>query len=118
MAARGVKALSTAIPSWHDLVPGNGFICGVFEDSLKDKVDHYLVFGYLPGTDGDGSVALNSMLLMEAQEEALEIRGYEAGHVEILHTDVVFEYVESILDQPASEPVVATEPVLSPVLEQ
>ncbi len=97
MAKKGVQALSIPVPSWHDMIPGNGFIQEVFNVPLKPKVDHYLMFGFVPGTGGDGSVSLDSMLLMEAQEDAVEIRGYHADHVEILKSDVAFEYIESML---------------------
>ena len=97
MAARGVKSFFTPVPSWHDVVPGSAFLQTVFKVSIKEQVDHHLLFGFVTGSDEDGSVALSSVLLAEAQNDAVEVHGFEGTHVGVLSMDVVFEHVENIL---------------------
>jgi pimeloyl-ACP methyl ester carboxylesterase len=97
MAAKGVEALSTPVPSWHDVVPGSEFLQTVFNTPLKPKVEHHLLFGYQVGSEEDGSVALDSVLLSEAQDDAVEVRGFEGDHTSVLFSIDVFEYVEKIL---------------------
>ena len=104
MAEKGVDMLSTSIsepiPSWHDMIPGSRFLQSVFSKPLSSDIQYYLLFSYLPETDGDGVVEITSQLLPEAQSEALDIRGYHAGHVDILFRDDVFEYVAGKLPVP------------------
>ena len=118
MAEKGVRALSVPVPSWHDVVPGSEFLQTVFNSRLKGKVPHHLLFGYQVGSEGDGSVDLNSVLLAEAQDDAVEVRAFEADHVKILSLESVLEYVENILidddegsvtSSPCPEPSVGAE---------
>ena len=97
MAEKGVSTLDTPVPSWHDVVPGSKFLQTVFQTRLKGRLPHHLLFGYQVGSEGDGSVDLNSVLLTEAQDDAVEVRGFEANHVSILSMELVLEYVENIL---------------------
>lgn len=101
MAKKGVEALDVPVPSWHDVVPGSEFLQTVFNTRLKGRVPHHLLFGYQLGSDGDGSVDLNSVLLSEAQDDAVEVRAFEANHVAILSMESVLEYVENILKEDA-----------------
>ena len=123
MAEKGVRALSVPVPSWHDVVPGSEFLQTVFNTRLKGKVPHHLLFGYQVGSEGDGSVDLNSVLLNEAQDDAVEVRGFEADHVKILSLESVLEYVEHILiaaeegsvaSPPCPEPPVGAEATATP----
>jgi pimeloyl-ACP methyl ester carboxylesterase len=97
MAEKGVRSFFTPVPSWHDVVPGNAFLQTVFNTPIKEKVAHHLVFGFVTGSDEDGSVALGSVLLAEAQDDAVDVRGFEGDHVGILSMERVFEYVEDVL---------------------
>ena len=97
LAKMGVRHLSVPIPSWHDVIPGSLFLQNVFDISLKTRVDHHLIFGYSDDTGGDGTVTLESMLLENAQTDAVEVHGFKAGHVDILFMDEVFEHVQDIL---------------------
>lgn len=40
---------------------------------------------------------LNSVLMTEAQRDAVEVHAFEAGHVEVLSSEDVFEHAEDIL---------------------
>ena len=100
MAQKGVDAFFTPIPSWHDVVPGSPFLQTVFDTRLSPKIDHHLLFGYLTGSEEDGSVALSSVLLQEAQDDAVEVRGFEGDHVAVLFSENVIDYVHDILSNP------------------
>ena len=97
LAKKGVRRLSVPIPSWHDVVPGSLFLRNVFNTPLKSRVDHHLLFGYSDDSGDDGTVALDSMLLENAQVDAVDVHGFKADHVGILFKDEVFEYVQDIL---------------------
>ncbi|MFO8073774.1 MAG: hypothetical protein R6V85_18080 [Polyangia bacterium] len=107
LAKSGVDNLSTPlsrpIPSWHDVVPGSRFLQSAFSRPFGDEVRFHLLFSYLPDAGGDGTVPLASQLLPEAQDEACEVRGFESGHLEILSSDDVFEYLEKRLPLPDRE---------------
>ena len=97
MAKKGVENVSVPIPSWHDVIPGSPFLQTIFTSPIKPYIDHHLLFGYTSKSGDDGVVDLSSVLLEEAQRDAVEIHAFEAEHVDILHKDVVFEYVQKIL---------------------
>ncbi len=107
LAKSGVANLSTPlsrpIPSWHDVVPGSRFLRSAFSRPIGDEVRFHLLFSYKPDAGGDGTVPLDSQLLPEAQDEACDIRGFESGHVEVLFSDDLFEYVENELAAPGRE---------------
>jgi pimeloyl-ACP methyl ester carboxylesterase len=105
LAEKGVEHLSKPVPSWNDMIPGSEYIQNVFAESLKPAVDYYLVFGYLANTGGDGTIALTSQLALPAQEDAVAMRGFNAGHVPILSTPEVFSFIEKILDDTETEKV-------------
>ena len=64
----------------------------------KGRIDHHLLFGYLDKSGDDGSVHLASVLLEEAQNDAVDIHGFEARHVDILFKDAMFESVQNGLN--------------------
>jgi pimeloyl-ACP methyl ester carboxylesterase/uncharacterized protein (DUF2141 family) len=97
MAKKGVEKISRPVPSWYDITPGSKFLQTVFNVSLKGRVNHYLLFGYTRRDGDDRAVSLSSVLLDEAQRDAVEVHGYSAEHVEILFTNAVFEHVQEIL---------------------
>jgi hypothetical protein len=103
LAEKGVDYLSTPVPSWNDMVPGSPYIQSVFEKPLKPEVDYYLVFGYLADSGDDGTIALTSQLMLPAQKDAVLVRGFNMGHVPILSTPDVLEFVAEILDDPATD---------------
>jgi pimeloyl-ACP methyl ester carboxylesterase len=97
MARKGVEKISRPVPSWYDITPGSKFLQTVFNVSLKGRVNHHLLFGYTRRGGDDGAVSLSSVLLDEAQRDAVEVHGYRAEHVEILFKNAVFEHVQEIL---------------------
>ena len=120
LAKKGVENLARPVPSWHDVIPGSKFLQTVFAYPLKGRIEHHLLFGYTENSGDDGTVALSSVLLDEAQKDAVEVHGYMAEHVDILFKDEVFEHVQEILyrseaklaesgETPAPPPVTATD---------
>jgi len=103
-AESGVKNAPTAIPSWHDVVPGSLFLSHVFERSLQPEVDFYLFFSHSGGGsmfmgNNDGSVSISSQLDMEAQEDALERWGFDEDHSSILQSRQVAARYNRILEK-------------------
>ena len=98
MAEKGVDHLSTPVPSWIDMVPGSPYIKDLFAEQLKPKVEYYLVFGYLDDSGDDGTVAITSQLVLPAQQDAVLVRGFNMGHVPILSSPDLLQFVEEVLD--------------------
>ena len=63
-----------------------------------------MIFGFrqesfLSSGSSDGVIELSSQLRDSAQDGATSIRGFDEGHVSILHSDVVLENVLGLLEQ-------------------
>ena len=69
-------------------------------------MDSYLIFGYLEDAGDDGTIAITSQLVLPAQRDAVLIRGFNAGHVPVLSTPDVLQFVEEILADKEAEPTV------------
>lgn len=97
-ARNGVQWAPTAVPVWHDLDPGSGYIQTLFDAELPDDLSYHLLFGYrhdkvFGAESSDGVIRLTSQLRHDAQIGADSVRGFDEGHVSILQNDAVIEKV-------------------------
>ena len=103
-ATTGVKRSPVIIPSWYDMVPGSPFTKGLYEEPLPAHMRFYLLFAHrgkyslLRNTNTDGVVSLKSQLLPEAQETAVNVRGFDESHVDILHSPKALAQLHQILE--------------------
>lgn len=103
-AESGVKRAPSVIPSWRDMVPGSDFQEDVFRRHLRGKVDHLLLYGHrskrslmLP-PENDGTVSVKSETDPRAVKDAVEVVGFDEGHVSILSNDEVIRRTFRHLD--------------------
>jgi pimeloyl-ACP methyl ester carboxylesterase len=97
-AESGVKWAPTVVPVWNDLYPQSNYVSNLFETPLPDDLPHNLLFGFRQDSfistgSSDGVIELSSQLRDEAQNQADLIRGFDEGHVSILHSDAVISSV-------------------------
>lgn len=102
-AASGVKWAPTVVPVWNDLYPESEYVSTLFDTPLPEHVPHNLIFGFRQDSifgsgSSDGVIELSSQLRDAAQDQADSIRGFDEGHVSILHSDAVIGNVFSLLD--------------------
>ncbi len=106
-AESGVKHSPVVIPVWEDLTPTSDFISHLFDRPLPAEVPFHLLFTYPGGATftlktGDGAVELDSMLRMEAQEQAAQMFGFDAGHAEVLREPAAVARVHHLLTERAA----------------
>ena len=103
-AASGVKWAPSVIPVWRDLTPDSEFVSSLFDTPLPDNLPFNLLFGFrkdgfIVAGSSDGVIELSSQLRSEAQQQASWMRGFDEGHVSILHDDTaigsVFQLIET-----------------------
>ncbi|MBW2187370.1 MAG: hypothetical protein JRG71_13535, partial [Deltaproteobacteria bacterium] len=79
------------------------FLQQLFTKALPQDMPYHLLFSYggeqslFVNESSDGVIALRSQLRIEAQNAAITIRGFNAGHVEILHDPLVVQELNFIL---------------------
>ena len=88
-AKMGVDYSPAVIPVWLDMNPTSDYLSELFDTPLPSRVPHHLLFGIkqqgvIGFESNDGSVALSSVLSYAAQEQAIEVSGFNEGHVSIL----------------------------------
>ena len=100
-AQSGVKYAPEVVPVWHDLDPDSEYVTTLFNTPLPNDVPHYLLFGFrqdsISSQSSDGVIKLSSQLRSAAQDQATSVRGFDEGHVSILHSTDVMENVNSVL---------------------
>jgi pimeloyl-ACP methyl ester carboxylesterase len=103
-ASMGVKRAPSVVPSWYDLSPGSDFLDDLFDERLKGRIDHLLLYGHkstrsmvLPA-ENDGTVSVASETAPEAVRDAVKVQGFDEDHVSILSNDGVIRLVEKHLD--------------------
>ncbi|MCH7227726.1 alpha/beta hydrolase [Haloferula sp. A504] len=108
-ASMGVKRAPSVVPSWYDLSPGSGFLDDLFDERLKGRIDHLLIYGHkatrsmvLPA-ENDGTVSVASETAPDAAEDAVKVVGFDEDHVSILSNDEVFRLTEKHLAGKSSE---------------
>ncbi len=102
MTEKGVQHAPTAVPSWHDMIPGSDFIQSLFQRKLPSFLDYYLFFSYkgdcsLFLQNNDGTVELASELDLRAQAEAERMFGYNEDHGSILFNETVLSKINELL---------------------
>lgn len=104
-ASMGVNYAPVAVPSWFDMVPGSQYLESLYKDSFAGVLDYYLLFGFNNSGGGvfgaentDGTVTLKSQLSSQAQDEAIEIRGFNQTHVGILNDESIVDKLHQIFN--------------------
>ena len=104
-AAMGVKYSPEVVPSWHDMSQGSSFLTHIYDQRLKGRVNHHLFYSthgkrslVLPA-ENDGTVSVVSQLRQQAQDDALEVRGFDETHCGILSSRKALTAARNILDQ-------------------
>ena len=108
-SAKSAKAAPIELPpSFLDMDPASKYLRWVFHDGthprlLPPSVEHHLVFGFKmrnsEAVADDGTVSVASQLRTEAQEQAISVRGFDLGHVDILQAAEVAARLNVLLDQ-------------------
>ena len=98
----GVRYAPAVVPVWNDMAQGSDFIRELFTVPLPPHLHYYLFFSFRGDSmfaDGnnDGVVSIASQLRLEAQEEALIVRGINASHMGILQDNNVSSLIDRIL---------------------
>lgn len=98
-AAMGVKHGIMVLPAWRNLNPDGEFIQQLFRRPLPESIDYQLMYTFgnsrtlKMGENSDGVVPLSSQLRHEAQIEAKEQFGFDAGHTDILHDRTLIDHL-------------------------
>jgi len=99
----GVAHAPAVVPSWIDMQVGSDYTSALFKTPLPSAMPSFLAFTYsgkrsmfLPQSN-DGSVSLESQLRWEAQRAAVEVRGFNAGHVAVLSSPELKAWIDGIL---------------------
>ncbi|MEI6085275.1 MAG: alpha/beta fold hydrolase [Verrucomicrobiota bacterium] len=105
-AALGVKHAPATVPSWIDMQIDSAYTRQLYAHSLTPQVTYHLAFTYggskrmfLPESN-DGTVSVDSQMKIEAQTEAVAMRGFNETHEGVLHTDATIHWVEDVLGKP------------------
>jgi triacylglycerol esterase/lipase EstA (alpha/beta hydrolase family) len=102
-AEMGVKHLNFPVPSWYDMVPDSDYLKGIMAKPLPAGTRYDLIFSYKSSSqfgladENDGVVAVNSELLLPAQEQAVSVLGLEEDHMSILNSKEALKRVEESL---------------------
>jgi len=104
MAAKGVSGSPAVVPCWYDMVPGSDYLEGLYRTPLPTDIQFVLLFshkgGYnmMTGGNTDGTVSLQSQLILPAQNSASLVRGFDEDHNSILLSKVVIDMVIRLIE--------------------
>lgn len=101
-AEMGTRLSPVVLPVWLDMSPGSPYLEGLFRTQLPETLPYYLFFGFRGGSGSDGTVSLQSMLDLVAQEKALRVAGLPEDHDSILKSPVLVERLNALLLQHAA----------------
>lgn len=101
-AEMGTRLSPVVLPVWLDMSPGSPYLTGLFRTPLPETLPYYLFFGFLGGMGSDGTVSLQSMLDLVAQEKALRVAGLPEDHESILQSPVLAEQLNELLARHAA----------------
>ncbi|HMN43998.1 MAG TPA: hypothetical protein PKE27_05470 [Povalibacter sp.] len=103
-AQMGVEYAPTVVRSWYDMAPGSDYLTSLFFSAPGVRqalpVPHHLLFSFRKsgmGDSGDGVVTVASELRSEAQDDAVDIRGFDATHTGILEDPAAVALVNRLL---------------------
>lgn len=102
LSEKGVKQAPTAVPSWHDMIPGSDFINSLYEKRFPPYLEHHLFFTYkgdcsLFMENNDGTVELSSQLDYRAQTEAERIFAFNEDHDSIVQGEEYLAEIHKLL---------------------
>jgi uncharacterized alpha/beta hydrolase family protein len=104
LASKGVKNSPAVVPSWYDMVPHSPYIQRLFNKPFPTHLEYHLIFSHrggvnmMTGGNTDGTVSLQSQLLLPAQQSAIQIRGYHEDHVSILSSPSVIHQLNLLFE--------------------
>jgi pimeloyl-ACP methyl ester carboxylesterase len=105
-ARMGVEYAPTVVRSWYDMAPGSDYLHSLFYSApdarrtLPAAMQHHLLFSFRKsgvGVSGDGVVSVASQLRSEAQDDAADVRGFDATHTGILEDPAAVALVNRFL---------------------
>ncbi|MCW9027278.1 MAG: alpha/beta hydrolase [Thiovulaceae bacterium] len=99
MAGLGVEHSPLVIPIWRDLDPSSNFLKNLFRTRLNKQTKAYLFFGIKGLLSSDGTVSISSQIEYKAQDEAVEVRGFNESHMSILKTKRVSDMLNRYLNE-------------------
>jgi len=102
-AAKAAANAPLVVPAWRDLAPNGDFIHRLHRRPLPAGVKYHLYYSFgNPGTvklgeNSDGVVPLSSQLAPAAQNEAVEQRGFNDNHTDILKNPEAIARIATLL---------------------
>ena len=100
------------MPAWRNLVPDGPFLKNLFVLSLPPGVQHTMLISYrntssFSRDSSDGVIPLKSQFRLDAQRQAVTVRGFDEDHVSILQSaDVHSEVNLALLANGGTQPPV------------
>ena len=90
------------MPVWRNLVPDGPFLSELFKHPLPPGVRQTMLITYrntsrLSRDSGDGVIPLESQLRLEAQRQAVNIRGFNEDHTSVLQSSEAIKEVNQAL---------------------
>ncbi len=99
----GVKNAPVVMPSWYDLSPDSEFISYLYNKSLPDHVQFYLMFGIrgnfsMMMANNDGTIEIASEIDHRAQRDSVHVFPFDEDHDSILASKIVIEKFHQLLE--------------------
>ena len=90
------------MPAWRNLVPDGPFLKNLFALPLPNGVRHTMLISYrntssFSRESGDGVIPLKSQFQLDAQRQAVAVRGFDEDHINILKSAEVHSEVNQTL---------------------
>lgn len=101
-AAQRAANAPISVPAWQDIAPGSDYLKGLLTQQLPAPVPFDLLFGYQGNSlflagNSDGTIALNSLLTEQAQQQARQLIAFDEDHISILKSAEVAARVNRLL---------------------
>ncbi len=93
-AQSGVTYSPVVMPSWIDMSPESQFLADLFNQPLTVNLQYNLLFTFKTDKkfnreSSDGVISLHSQLRRQAQNSAVNIKGYDQTHTSILYSETM-----------------------------